>query len=240
MFKVYTIRPLAVCGVPFPVFSTVTLTEVDLLAVCYAGAGLPLEPAGWQALAGDDTAQLKGLQACLDAAPGSRRSVQGLVDLAMQPAMSWAQDRLFSRGMSVLRLSTVSPAADDMRAVRFPDACVITARPVTVAGVDYPAGHELRTSVCTCFLLVLVDLAARWRSDADVEIARAFVNVGGVLHAIAGANGQALAQAREPEPPGPIEMRIVSMPDRETVSSIERDTVTERITRTVQVERDAS
>lgn len=34
------------------------------------------------------------------------------------------------------------------------------------------------------------------------------------------------------------ELRIVSMPDRETVSSVERD-LTERITRSVQVERDA-
>jgi len=35
-------------------------------------------------------------------------------------------------------------------------------------------------------------------------------------------------------------MRIVSMPARETTSRIERDTVTERITRSVQIERDST
>lgn len=40
--------------------------------------------------------------------------------------------------------------------------------------------------------------------------------------------------------PAVVDMRIVSMPDRETTSRIERDTVTERITRSVQIEKDAS
>ncbi len=40
--------------------------------------------------------------------------------------------------------------------------------------------------------------------------------------------------------PAVVDMRIVSMPARETTSRIERDTVTERITRSVQIEKDAS
>jgi len=40
--------------------------------------------------------------------------------------------------------------------------------------------------------------------------------------------------------PAVVDMRIVSMPARETTSRIERDTVTERITRSVQIEKDQS
>lgn len=74
--------------------------------------------------------------------------------------------------------------------------------------------------------------------DNHVDVKPAEVSVG-ETHVDAHIHNPAPTVVVENAPaPAVVDMRIVSMPARETTSRIERDTVTERITRSVQIEKD--
>lgn len=240
MYDFLTTKAISVCGIKQPAGSRIQVSDIDALALCFACAGLPMKPPGWQLLAGEAVA---GIRADFDGAGPD------LLQRLQLPAFRWAHAQLLARGIGCLSQSTVSPAADDCGAT-FPQTSIVTTREVTIAGATYPAQHEVRASVSVCCLPVM-DGSAQWLSAADEQLGKSFVVAGGLLHAIGAHNGQlAPVQAASPAPlpapapapvaPSAIDVRIVSMPDRVTESSIDRDPLTERITRSVQVERDAA
>lgn len=91
-----------------------------------------------------------------------------------------------------------------------------------------PAEHHVHLDVKTPDVKV----------DNHVDVKPAEVSVG-EMHVDAHIHNPAPSVVVENAPaPSVVDMRIVSMPARETTSRIERDTVTERITRSVQIEKD--